>query len=175
MQTPVLHYLLRSPAAHTLLPVLGVPIESSPLQGLDALLATVQMLLLSDKELSESMQERLRQVEANAKRIAGDALAVLGPDAIAALPFVTRVQPVAWSRRPEIRNARPAGSADATPARAETLQLEVGGYFNAFLVAVMNGVAHLGEQLQACARAELLPPCVFGDRSRAGDVLPVDC
>ena len=30
-------------AAHTLLPVLGVPIESSPLQGLDALLATVQM------------------------------------------------------------------------------------------------------------------------------------
>jgi 5-(carboxyamino)imidazole ribonucleotide mutase len=30
-------------AARTLLPVLGVPIESSPLQGLDALLATVQM------------------------------------------------------------------------------------------------------------------------------------
>jgi 5-(carboxyamino)imidazole ribonucleotide mutase len=30
-------------AAHTLLPVLGVPIESSPLSGLDALLATVQM------------------------------------------------------------------------------------------------------------------------------------
>ena len=30
-------------AAHTTLPVLGVPIESSPLQGLDALLATVQM------------------------------------------------------------------------------------------------------------------------------------
>jgi 5-(carboxyamino)imidazole ribonucleotide mutase len=30
-------------ASHTLLPVLGVPIESSPLQGLDALLATVQM------------------------------------------------------------------------------------------------------------------------------------
>ncbi len=30
-------------AAHTLLPVLGVPIESSPLNGLDALLATVQM------------------------------------------------------------------------------------------------------------------------------------
>jgi 5-(carboxyamino)imidazole ribonucleotide mutase len=30
-------------AAHTLLPVLGVPIDSSPLQGLDALLATVQM------------------------------------------------------------------------------------------------------------------------------------
>jgi 5-(carboxyamino)imidazole ribonucleotide mutase len=30
-------------AAHTILPVLGVPIESSPLQGLDALLATVQM------------------------------------------------------------------------------------------------------------------------------------
>jgi 5-(carboxyamino)imidazole ribonucleotide mutase len=30
-------------AAHTMLPVLGVPIDSSPLQGLDALLATVQM------------------------------------------------------------------------------------------------------------------------------------
>ncbi len=30
-------------AAHTLLPVLGGPIESSPLNGLDALLATAQM------------------------------------------------------------------------------------------------------------------------------------
>jgi phosphoribosylamine--glycine ligase len=30
-------------AAHTTLPVIGVPIDSSPLQGLDALLATVQM------------------------------------------------------------------------------------------------------------------------------------
>ncbi len=30
-------------ASHTLLPVLGVPIDSSPLNGLDALLATVQM------------------------------------------------------------------------------------------------------------------------------------
>jgi phosphoribosylaminoimidazole carboxylase PurE protein len=30
-------------AAQTLLPVLGVPLASSPLQGLDALLATVQM------------------------------------------------------------------------------------------------------------------------------------
>jgi 5-(carboxyamino)imidazole ribonucleotide mutase len=30
-------------AAHTLLPVLGVPIDSSPLHGLDALLSTVQM------------------------------------------------------------------------------------------------------------------------------------
>ena len=30
-------------AAQTALPVLGVPIDSSPLQGLDALLATVQM------------------------------------------------------------------------------------------------------------------------------------
>lgn len=30
-------------AAHTLLPVLGVPIDSSALRGLDALLATVQM------------------------------------------------------------------------------------------------------------------------------------
>ena len=30
-------------AAHTLLPVLGVPVDSSPLNGFDALLATVQM------------------------------------------------------------------------------------------------------------------------------------
>ena len=30
-------------AAHTTIPVLGVPIESSPLKGIDALLATVQM------------------------------------------------------------------------------------------------------------------------------------
>lgn len=30
-------------AAQTLLPVLGVPLEGSPLQGLDALLSTVQM------------------------------------------------------------------------------------------------------------------------------------
>lgn len=30
-------------AAHTVLPVIGVPIDSSPLKGLDALLATVQM------------------------------------------------------------------------------------------------------------------------------------
>jgi len=30
-------------AAHTILPVIGIPIDSSPLKGLDALLATVQM------------------------------------------------------------------------------------------------------------------------------------
>lgn len=30
-------------AAHTVVPVIGVPIDSSPLNGLDALLATVQM------------------------------------------------------------------------------------------------------------------------------------
>jgi phosphoribosylamine---glycine ligase len=30
-------------AAHTILPVIGVPIDSSALKGLDALLATVQM------------------------------------------------------------------------------------------------------------------------------------
>ena len=36
-------HLAGAAAAHTLLPVLGVPIDSSPLQGLDALLATVQM------------------------------------------------------------------------------------------------------------------------------------
>jgi phosphoribosylamine---glycine ligase len=30
-------------AAHTILPVIGIPIDSSPLQGLDSLLSTVQM------------------------------------------------------------------------------------------------------------------------------------
>lgn len=30
-------------AAHTLLPVIGIPIDSSPVQGMDALLSTVQM------------------------------------------------------------------------------------------------------------------------------------
>jgi phosphoribosylaminoimidazole carboxylase PurE protein len=30
-------------AAHTILPVIGVPIDSSPLRGMDALLSTVQM------------------------------------------------------------------------------------------------------------------------------------
>ena len=30
-------------AAHTILPVIGIPIDSSPLKGLDALLSTVQM------------------------------------------------------------------------------------------------------------------------------------
>ncbi|MFB3903282.1 MAG: 5-(carboxyamino)imidazole ribonucleotide mutase [Acidobacteriota bacterium] len=30
-------------AAHTVLPIIGVPIESSPLKGMDALLSTVQM------------------------------------------------------------------------------------------------------------------------------------
>jgi phosphoribosylaminoimidazole carboxylase PurE protein len=30
-------------AAHTSLPVIGIPIDSSPLQGMDALLSTVQM------------------------------------------------------------------------------------------------------------------------------------
>jgi PAS domain S-box-containing protein len=37
---------------------------------LTTILATAQMLLLSEKELSDSLQERLRQVEVNAKRIA---------------------------------------------------------------------------------------------------------
>jgi phosphoribosylamine--glycine ligase len=30
-------------AAHTILPVIGIPVDSSPLQGLDSLLSTVQM------------------------------------------------------------------------------------------------------------------------------------
>lgn len=70
-------------AAHTILPVIGVPIDSSPLKGMDALLATVQMpsgvpvasmaigkagaknggilavqmLALADKKLSEKLKD----------------------------------------------------------------------------------------------------------------------
>ena len=36
-------HLAGATAAHTLKPVIGVPIDSGPLQGLDALLSTVQM------------------------------------------------------------------------------------------------------------------------------------
>ena len=86
-------------AAHTRLPVIGVPIDSSCLQGLDALLATVQMppgipvatmavgkpgarnagilaaqiLALADPELDRRLedykQEMARQVEEKAKKV----------------------------------------------------------------------------------------------------------
>lgn len=86
-------------AAETSLPVIGVPIDSSPLQGLDALLATVQMpggvpvatvaigkagarnagilaaqiLALSDEELAKKLldykQRLARDVEVKAKQL----------------------------------------------------------------------------------------------------------
>ena len=86
-------------AAHTTLPVIGVPIDSSCLQGLDALLATVQMppgipvatmaigkpgarnagilaaqiIAVSEAELAEKLekfkQEMARQVEKKAKKV----------------------------------------------------------------------------------------------------------
>jgi len=86
-------------AAHTRLPVIGVPIDSSCLQGLDALLATVQMppgipvatmaigksgarnagilaaqiLAVSDSKLGARLdaykQEMARQVEEKAKKV----------------------------------------------------------------------------------------------------------
>jgi len=86
-------------AAHTILPVIGVPIDSSCLQGLDALLATVQMppgipvatmaigksgarnagilavqiIATADPELREKLadfkQEMARQVEEKAKAV----------------------------------------------------------------------------------------------------------
>ncbi len=88
-------------AAHTSLPVIGVPIDSSCLQGLDALLATVQMppgipvatmavgkpgarnagilaaqiLALADPELARRLedykQEMAEQVEEKAKKVEG--------------------------------------------------------------------------------------------------------
>ena len=83
-------HLAGAAAAHTLLPVIGVPIDSSPLKGLDALLSTVQMppgvpvatvavgkagaknaawlaariLALSDPELERRLQEARAREEA---------------------------------------------------------------------------------------------------------------
>jgi phosphoribosylaminoimidazole carboxylase PurE protein len=92
-------HLAGSIAAETVLPVIGVPIDSSPLQGIDALLATVQMpggvpvatmavgkagarnagvfaaqiLALQQPELHEKLlkykEEMARQVEAAAKEL----------------------------------------------------------------------------------------------------------
>ncbi len=86
-------------AAHTDLPVIGVPLDASPLNGMDALLATVQMppgipvatmgigksgaknaavlaariLALGDKEIGKRLVEykatMIREVEAKAKRL----------------------------------------------------------------------------------------------------------
>ena len=94
-------HLAGAMAAHTTLPVIGVPIDSSALQGLDALLSTVQMppgipvatvalgkpgarnagilaaqiLALSDPELQKRMDEfkadMARKVEEKAKAVEG--------------------------------------------------------------------------------------------------------
>jgi phosphoribosylamine--glycine ligase len=88
-------------AAHTDLPVIGVPLDSSPLNGMDALLATVQMppgipvatmaigkpgaknaavlaariLALEDKEIAARLhsfrQEMIKEVEDKAKKVEG--------------------------------------------------------------------------------------------------------
>ena len=93
-------HLAGAMAAHTTLPIIGVPIDSSCLQGLDALLSTVQMppgipvatvsigkpgaknaailaaqiLALADSELESRLNayklEMATQVEAKAKQIA---------------------------------------------------------------------------------------------------------
>ena len=42
-------------AGHTTLPVIGIPVKGSFLDGLDALLATVQMLALSDPGLAQRL------------------------------------------------------------------------------------------------------------------------
>ena len=92
-------HLAGAMAAHTHLPIIGVPIDSSCLQGLDALLATVQMppgipvatmaigksgaqnaallaiqiLALSDSELESALiaakEDMARQVEAKAAKL----------------------------------------------------------------------------------------------------------
>ncbi|MBN1689159.1 MAG: 5-(carboxyamino)imidazole ribonucleotide mutase [Candidatus Omnitrophica bacterium] len=81
-------------AAHTILPVVGVPINATPLNGMDALLATVQMpagipvatvavgkagaqnaailaaqmLALSDKELSKKLENYKKDLEAGVRK-----------------------------------------------------------------------------------------------------------
>ncbi|HEY5648103.1 MAG TPA: 5-(carboxyamino)imidazole ribonucleotide mutase [Nitrospiria bacterium] len=92
-------HLAGTVAAHTAKPVIGVPIESSPLNGLDALLSTammpsgvpvatmslgkggaknagllaVQILATSRKDLSQKLKQQkeqmAREVEANGKRV----------------------------------------------------------------------------------------------------------
>ena len=94
-------HLAGAMAAHTSLPIIGVPIDSSCLQGMDALLATVQMppgipvatmaigkpgarnagilavqiLALADNGLSEKLQEYKKdmavKVEQKAKKLEG--------------------------------------------------------------------------------------------------------
>jgi len=90
-------------AAHTTLPVLGVPLPSSDLHGLDALLSTVQMpsgvpvatlavgsagaanagilaaqiLALSDPPLAERLAERRKQMAEGVARKSADARAKL--------------------------------------------------------------------------------------------------
>ena len=84
-------------AAETILPVIGVPINSSPLHGFDALLATVQMpggipvatmaigeagaknaavfaaqiLALSDQEISNGLKEFKKEMELSVEKKAG--------------------------------------------------------------------------------------------------------
>ncbi|MDY0220435.1 MAG: 5-(carboxyamino)imidazole ribonucleotide mutase [Desulfobacterium sp.] len=91
-------HLAGAMAAHTTLPVLGVPIDSSALQGLDALLSTVQMppgvpvatlavgkpgavnagvlaaqiLGVSDPEIALKLEEYRREMAAKVDRSADD-------------------------------------------------------------------------------------------------------
>lgn len=84
------NHLAGAAAAHTLLPVIGVPLDGSPLKGLDALLSTVQMpagvpvacmaigkagaknagflaaqiLALSDKKIAEKLVKARKDAEA---------------------------------------------------------------------------------------------------------------
>jgi phosphoribosylaminoimidazole carboxylase PurE protein len=91
-------HLAGAVAAQALLPVIGVPIDSSPLKGMDALLSTVQMppgvpvatvsvgkagavnagvlaaqiLALSDPELSERLREYKRRLAEKVEQAARD-------------------------------------------------------------------------------------------------------
>ena len=45
-------------AAHTTLPVVGVPLSGSALNGVDSLYSTVQMLAITDAELAKKLDDR---------------------------------------------------------------------------------------------------------------------
>ena len=51
-------HLAGAVAANTTLPVIGIPVKSSTLDGLDALLATVQMLSMEDAVLASKLDAK---------------------------------------------------------------------------------------------------------------------
>jgi 5-(carboxyamino)imidazole ribonucleotide mutase len=116
-------------ASHTTLPVIGVPIDSSPLRGLDALLATAQMpggIPVATVAIGRAGAENagILAAEILAVRDAGLArkleafkaeLAAKGAEKDARLQRTLAGAPVAMAER-EAARTRAGGAARATPA-----------------------------------------------------------